>query len=210
MLHKKAIDPHTLGLIHKLQGDSAFKDFILVGGTALALHIGHRVSVDIDLFTRKEFPLHETTEYLEEKYGFQLQFSHRNTLKGIINGVFVDFIRHNYTDVEKPLSYNGLKIASKPDIAAMKVNAIISNGTRIKDFIDIYLLLQEYTFSEIIQFYKMKYSTRNGFHAIKSLTYFDDIIVDEWPDMLKEKDLTPERMRKFIIDSRDRFIHKHE
>lgn len=210
MLHTEAIDSDTLELIKKLQGDPAFREFVLVGGTSLALHIGHRISVDIDFFTRQTFDIQETLEYLEENFGFQLQYSGQNTLKGIINGVFVDFIRHNYDNVAKPFNYEGLNIASKPDIAAMKVNAITGNGTRIKDFIDIYFLLQEYDFSEIIRFYKEKYTTRNDFHAIKSLTYFDDIITEEWPDMLREKDLTLEKLKKFIIDKRDSYINQNE
>lgn len=210
MLHTEAIDSDTLELIRKLQGDPAFKEFVLVGGTALALHIGHRVSVNIDFFTRQTFDIQESIEYLEENFGFQLQYSRHNTIKGIIKGVFVDFIRHNYVNVAKPFIYKDLKIASKPDIAAMKVNTITGNGTRIKDFIDIYFLLWEYKFSEIIQFYKTKYSTRNDFHAIKSLTYFDDIIEEEWPDMLREKDLTLEKLKKFIIDKRDSHINQNE
>lgn len=209
MLHKEAVEPDTLELIYQLQNDRVFDDFILVGGTALALHIGHRLSVDIDLFTRNEFPLQDTIEYLEEKYGFQLQFSRRNTLKGIINGVFVDFIRHNYDFVEEPFSYEGLKIASKPDIAAMKVNAITGNGTRIKDFIDIYFLLQEYDFAEIIEFYKVKYANRNDFHAIKSLTYFNDVITEEWPQMYRNKNLTFRELKDFITSKRDQFFHEH-
>lgn len=209
MLHKKAVEPNTLELIYQLQKDRVFENFMLVGGTALALHIGHRLSVDIDLFTRDEFPLQETIEHLEEKYRFQLQFSHDNTLKGIIDGVFVDFIRHNYHFVNEPIRVEGLKIASKPDIAAMKVNAITGNGTRIKDFIDIYFLLQEYDFAEIIRFYREKYVRRNDFHAIKSLTYFNDVIEEEWPEMYIKRELTFSELKKFITSKRDQFFHEH-
>lgn len=209
MLYKETVDPDTLGLIYQLQQDRMFKDFVLVGGTALALHIGHRISVDIDLFTKNEFPLQETIEYLEEKYEFQLQFSHENTLKGIINGVFVDFIRHNYHFVNDPIRDAGLRIASKQDIAAMKVNAVTGNGTRIKDFIDIYFLLQEYDFAEIIGFYKDKYANRNDFHAIKSLTYFNDIIAEEWPEMYRNEDLTFDELKDFITSKRDQFFREY-
>ncbi len=131
-------------------------------------------------------------EHLEQYYGFQEQYSHTNTLKGIVNGVFVDLLRHDYKFVADLKQIEGVKMASKQDIVAMKVNAITGNGTRVKDFIDIYFLLKEFSFSELVGFYKTKYDTRNDFHAIKSLTYFDDIIVEEWPNMILEKELNIE------------------
>jgi hypothetical protein len=97
---------------------------------------------------------------------------------------------------------------SKPDIAAMKVNAITGNGTRAKDFVDIYFLLQEYTFEDIISFYSKKYGSRNEFHAIKSLTYFNDIDISGWPNLVKNKSLTMAQLKKDIIKKRDIFLQK--
>lgn len=203
MLHKESVNRATLELIRQLQSDPVFEDFILVGGTALSLQLGHRLSVDIDFFTRKEFDSQEMLEYLEHKYGFQEQYRHSNTLKGIINGVFVDLLRHDYKYIADHFHMEGIKLASKQDIAAMKVNAITGNGTRIKDFVDIYFLLKEFSFSEIIGFYKIKYDSRNDFHAIKSLTYFDDIIEKEWPIMILEKELTLKELKKALIKQRE-------
>jgi hypothetical protein len=197
-------------LIIKLQSDPVLNDFILVGGTALSLQLGHRISVDIDFFTQKEFDNQEMLEYLERNFGFQEQYSHTNALKGIINGVFVDLLRHDYKYIEGHLHTQGMEIASKQDIAAMKVNAITGNGTRIKDFIDIYFLLKDFSFSEIIEFYKIKYNTRNAFHAIKSLTYFDDINVEEWPNMILEKKLNLKELQKNLIKQRDVFLKGHQ
>jgi hypothetical protein len=181
-------------------------DFVLVGGTALSLQVGHRISVDIDFFTRKEFDNNQLLEHLEQNYGFQEQYSHKNTLKGIVDGVFVDLLRHDYKFVAGHNLIDGVHMASKQDIAAMKVNAITGNGTRVKDFVDIYFLLKEFSFSEVIDFYKAKYNTRNDFHAIKSLTYFDDIIVEEWPNMILEKDLTLKKLKRIIIEKRDHHL----
>lgn len=210
MLHLETVNSETLELIIKLQSDPLLKDFLLVGGTALALQIGHRKSVDIDFFTRKEFDNREILEHMEHHYRFEEQYRYSNTLKGIINGVFVDFLMHDYKLIADPLHIRGITLASKQDIAAMKVNAITGNGTRVKDFIDIYFLLKEYSFSEIIAFYKAKYNTRNDFHAIKSLTYFGDIIAGEWPVMLLEKDLGLEDLKRAIIDQRDRFLNERK
>jgi hypothetical protein len=95
----------------------------------------------------------------------------------------------------------------KPDIAAMKVNAISGNGTRAKDFVDIYFLLKEYSFGEIISFYSNKYGSRNEFHAVKSLTYFNDLNTEDWPIMIKEPKLSPSKMKKEIVKHRDNFLN---
>ncbi len=206
MLHKETVNKQTLELIQTLQSDNILKGFVLVGGTALAFHLGHRLSVDVDLFTTEDFDAHEMLVHLEQNYGFQEQYRHKNTLKGIINGVMVDMICHNYEQVSSPLETSGMRIASKQDIAAMKVNAISGNGTRIKDFIDIYFLLKEFRFYELIEFYKIKYKTRSDFHAIKSLTFFDDIIPDPFPQMIREKSLSLEQIKSEITQRRDNFL----
>ena len=76
--------------------DEFLKDFFLVGGTALALQIGHRISIDIDFFAQTSFDTNEMLAELEDRYGFQMDFQAKNTLKGVIEGVKVDLIAHNY------------------------------------------------------------------------------------------------------------------
>jgi hypothetical protein len=208
MLYKETVGPETLGLICQLQADPLFHDFYLVGGTALSLQIGHRISLDIDLFMRNAFDTGEMLDHLEKNYKFALQFQHHNTLKGFIKGIFVDIIRHDYPRVSDPMSEEGILMASLPDIAAMKLNAISGNGTRAKDFVDIYFLLKKFSLAELIAFYKAKYSERNDFHVIKSLTYFDDIIVENWPNMMLEKDLNLSKVKKTIITHRDHFLEE--
>jgi hypothetical protein len=208
MLHKEAVDTHILYLIKELQSLNDLTGFILVGGTALALQMGHRRSVDIDLFTQEPFHPEELAGILEAKFGFQLQYSHRNTLKGVISGIFVDLITHDYDLIQEPLVVDTIRSASLKDIAAMKVNAISGDGTRLKDFIDIYFLLKNFSFEEIIGFFCEKYNSRNEFHAIKSLTYFDDIDSTGWPEMILEPKLTLNQIKRSLIQKRDLFINK--
>jgi hypothetical protein len=204
MLHKETVAPGTLELIKTLQSDPMLEEFVLVGGTALSLHIGHRTSVDIDLFTMQDFDSTIMLEHLEKNYRFELQFMHRNTLKGIVNHIFVDLISHPYPMIVEPLIIEGVKLSSKQDIAAMKVNAISGDGTRAKDFVDMYFLLREFSVQQIIDFYSLKYSTRNTLHALKSLTWFGDMDTAAWPVMLTEKTLTPVKLKKALIKaSRD-------
>lgn len=198
MLHKETLEPATLELIRRLQADSILGGFELVGGTALALMIGHRVSVDINLFSQHAFDAQEVLEHLEKAYGFSLQYMHKNTLKGVIDHVFVDVLTHAYPKVGDIIVSEGIALISKQDIAAMKINAISGNGTRAKDFVDVYFLLKEYSVGDLLGFYSQKYAQRNTFHALKSLTWFDDMDEAAWPNMLLEKNLTPAILKKEI------------
>ena len=198
MLHKETVEPGTLELIRKLQNEVLLRDFYLVGGTALSLQIGHRISDDIDLFSCQPFHSMELGEFLEQEYSMSIHYMHQNTLKGMINSVLVDLITHNYEIVEPAIEVEGIRMLSKPDIAAMKVNAIAGNGTRIKDFVDVYYLLQEFTFYDIIEFYKKKYKQRNDFHAVKSLTYFEDIDEASWPKFMKDDNITLAKIKSEI------------
>lgn len=209
MLHKETVEPATLGLIRTLLADPVFHDFILVGGTALSLQIGHRISNDIDLFSRNSFDTQEMAAYLEKQFGFSLQYMHHNTLKGFINSIFIDILRHDYPLVSDPVKEDGIIMASSVDIAAMKLNAISGNGTRSKDFVDIYFLLKSYSLRDLIGFYKAKYAERNDFHVIKSLTYFDDIIEENWPNLVLEKSLTLKDLKKTITLHCDQFLKEN-
>ena len=102
MLRKETVPPSTLGLLIKIMQDDLFKDFFLVGGTALSLQIGHRISNVLDLFSKDPFDKEVLLSNLESRYQFQLDFENKNTLKGEIGGVKVDLITHNYPLV-KPL-----------------------------------------------------------------------------------------------------------
>lgn len=96
MLYKETVSSDTLELLTRLMHDPLLSDFFLVGGTALSLQIGHRRSIDLDLFTIKDFDENALLGEVEEKYNFYTDFQSKNTLKGQIDGVKVDFISHKY------------------------------------------------------------------------------------------------------------------
>ncbi len=200
MLFKETIGKRTLELLRSLQQTEMCKDFHLAGGTALALQIGHRTSLDLDFFSQNDFSNQELLEYLEQVYAFNLNYSAPNTLKGSIDKVMVDFIAHKYPLAGNILDMEGIRMYSIKDIAAMKLNAIAGNGTRVKDFIDMYFVLKTYTISDILDYYAAKYSGRNVFHALKSLVYFDDIDERDWPLIIREKDLTLSQVKEFITE----------
>lgn len=179
MLQTQTVEPATLELLKKLQQEPLLASFNLVGGTALALRIGHRKSVDLDLFTHEDFDLEELKSMLVEKYGMKIAFARGKTLKGFIGGVMVDCIRYNYPHLQTPDEIEGVRLESVPDIIAMKLAAISQNGTRIKDFIDVATLSTLYSLDEMLQFYANKFPEDNIVVPAKALTYFDEINFDE-------------------------------
>lgn len=156
MLQKETVEPRTLELLRELQQEPLLKNFNLVGGTALALRLGHRKSIDLDLFTKEEFDLEEVKEMLIEKYNLKVSYERKQTLKGFINNVMIDCIRFDYPHLYEPDIIEDIRLESIPDIIAMKLSAIAQNGTRIKDFIDIATLSVCYSFNDMLDFYTKK------------------------------------------------------
>ncbi len=198
MLHKNTIEKSSLELLKKLQSDSELKQFHLAGGTSLALQIGHRKSIDLDLFSRENFDVSFLSEYLEQTFKFNIDYTAKNTLKGNIQNIKLDFISHKYPLVKPIISNDGISLYSVEDLSAMKLNAIAGNGTRSKDFIDIYFILKEFSVNDILSFYKTKYNSRNILHILKSLIYFNDINTQDWPEMILEKNLSLSEIKNRI------------
>ena len=124
MLHEKTVEPFTLSLIQSLQKKSYLKDFLLVGGTALSLQMGHRISVDIDLFTNKRFEPEELLLQLQSDYSLIVRNRMSHALLLEIDKVKTDFVFQPSEQILPPLSMGGVKMASTLEIAAMKISAI--------------------------------------------------------------------------------------
>ena len=177
MLYKSPfiISPHTFQLIQQLQSLPELTGFYLVGGTSLALQLNHRNSIDIDLFTQSDFDDNAIIELLQKNYKTAEIFRRKNTIITLLDNVKTDFIKHDYPLINAPITEEGITYLGKEDIAAMKLHAIIQSGKRLKDFIDIYFLLQYFTMDQLIAFFVKKYSYSNSLIALKAVTYFDDI-----------------------------------
>ncbi len=204
MLYKEAVDPSTLELLKSLQSFRYLRGFYLVGGTALALYNGHRKSVDLDLFSDFAFDTSAMLENLAQEFNFKLLFSAANTLKISIGDTEVDIIAHRYSLLNKPVTEENITLLSEPDIIAMKLNAISTSGQRIKDFIDIYFLLDKYDLKAMLDFYSEKYNQQNDLLILKSLIYFDDVQESEWPVLIREPGLkwkdVKRKIQKQVID----------
>lgn len=182
MLFYKTIDSTTLELLKKLQAIAVFKNLRLAGGTSLALQLGHRKSIDLDLFGTLQTDDSTFSEALAlfEKVTWLKKTPNINIFS--INDVKVDFVNYTYPWLEEMNSDGSLRLAGLKDIAAMKLAAVTGRGTK-KDFIDIYFLLQKYTLKEMMQYYKNKYADGSDFLVLKSLTYFEDAEQEQEPVM---------------------------
>lgn len=196
MLHTESVEDSTLELIRLLQGKEYLKGFYLVGGTAVALLIGHRKSIDIDLFCNFSFDETTLLENIHQDFNYQLSFTAVNTLKGSIKRVKVDFLAHRYPYLNPPVSMDGIEMLSPEDLIAMKLNVISTSGQRSKDFIDIYFLLERYNIGQMLSFYRKKYAQQNDTFILKSLIYFDDVDLSDWPVLIRKAVLTWEEIKK--------------
>ncbi len=196
MLPSKAVEASTLELIRSLQNKPYLRDFYLAGGTALALKLNHRRSIDIDLFSNFDFDAAEILEKIQQDFSYKLFMTALNTLKGRIEKINVDILAHRYPLLAKPEDINGVLLLSLPDIIAMKLNAISTSGQRPKDFIDIFFLLDKYTMREMLIFYQKKYAQEHVGHILKSLVYFDDVDLTGWPVLTENPGLTWKAVRK--------------
>ncbi len=196
MLHKDPfiIAPATFNLIQQLQILSGLKEFYLVGGTALALQLGHRNSIDIDLFTLNDFSDTDILELLNKHYTVKEVFRRPGTIISLINNIKTDFIRHNYALLKPPVREEGITFLSMEDIAGMKFHAIIQSGKRLKDFIDIYFLLEHFSMKQMVDFFAEKYTYSNPMIAMKAVNFFDDIDENIDPPKL----LKPLPLKKII------------
>lgn len=185
MLSFQTVQPDTLELLKSLMQLPVLRGMRLVGGTALALQYGHRRSVDLDFFGHTTEDADELTESIREEIGHVQILSASKRIKVYnIQNVKVDIVNYDYPWIDDVVTEEGLCLASPKDIAAMKVNAIIGRGTK-KDFIDIYYLLQHFTFDELLRLYLKKYPDGSEYRALLSMSYFADADPQAMPYMFE-------------------------
>tara|TARA_A100000171_G_scaffold44186_1_gene46798 strand:- start:1746 stop:2372 length:627 start_codon:yes stop_codon:yes gene_type:complete len=174
MLQRKTVDTATLELLIDLQGIDSLQGFSLGGGTALALKFGHRISVDLDLFTMQPFDTEDVISAIRHQLkDVSVLNMNRNSLSLSIQGVKVDVLSHQYALLEPPEIIESVRFLSTQDIAAMKLSAVVQRGSK-KDFFDLIELLIHYSLPQLLAFYGQKYSEDNYFYVLKSMTYFQD------------------------------------
>lgn len=193
------LSKNAAGALALLGNSGILENAYLAGGTACALQLGHRVSLDLDFFTNYEFNTDFVLDQLEKLPGFKLDETAKWTILGSFPKVKFSYFYYRYPTIKKTVTFSKINLASLADIAAMKIDAVSSRGTK-RDFIDLYFLTKKFSLEKILKFYDQKYGklANNIVHIIRSLDYFGDADPQESPRMLKK--VSWEEVKKFFQD----------
>jgi predicted nucleotidyltransferase component of viral defense system len=157
------------------------KDFYLGGGTALALQMGHRDSVDFDFFGKEDIDTKKLFDFIKEifkEHKISKIQEERNTLGILIDGsVKLSFFGYKYDLVNKFVEEENFRLASVDDIACMKFSAITGRASN-KDYIDLYYILQKLDLADLLEKAAQKFPDIDRNLILKSLVYFDDIAME--------------------------------
>lgn len=200
-MFEEVLPRDTKSALAVLGESGLLKEAYLAGGTALALHIGHRVSVDFDFFTKKEFDENHFVEKLINlPLSFRLEKVDAGTVLGYLDKTKFSLFFYKYPLLAKTHKFSDLNILDVKDIAPMKLAAISGRGKK-RDFIDLYFIIAAeklLVLEEILDLYDRKFGIlhQNKAHILKSLIYFDDADKESMPQMLKEVSWT--KIKKFF------------
>lgn len=212
MLYYNTINNILKTTLHKIMKEEVFSEFRLVGGTSLSLQLGHRISVDIDLFTDAEYgsiDFDKIEKYLKANFPFVEYFSDvpvafgksyqigENKDEAIKLDVF-------YTDkfIKEFICVDEMRLATIDEVVAMKLD-VIQRGGRKKDFWDIHELIEKFTFREMLSLHKLRYPyTHDEVLIIKNFADFTIADDDFNPICLKGK------FWEFIKDDLLNFLEK--
>ena len=190
MLHLETVDGKSFAILEKLMQIPQLQAFSLVGGTALSLMYGHRISVDLDLFTNEKFENAVVIEAMKQNFGDSFIAEDKPSFFGIfcyIDDLKIDIVRFPHPLIRPIVEIDGIRMYSPEDIIAMKVQAILGRGKK-KDFWDIAELLKHFTVKDFVTLHKEKYTTQNLLITVpQAMTYFDDADDGEDPISLKKQ-----------------------
>jgi len=201
-MHEETLAHKTKKLLEKLSREKWLRNYYLAGGTALALHYGHRESIDLDWFTAKNIKTNDLLNKLSCLGKFVILQEEENTVEGVLDGVKLSFMTFPYIMLNDFSLYKEVYLASPLDIALMKLSAISGRNTK-KDFIDLYYFLHEENMdlSVLLNKMKKKYKGLNYeiLHILKSLVYFVEADKEPMPRMLENIEWS--KVKKFFEKS---------
>jgi hypothetical protein len=174
-------------LLIQLGQQPLVRPFYLAGGSAAALHLGHRISVDLDFFTQQDqYETEPLIQCLQSIAHLDVQQQSRGTLTGRLSDVRISFFVYPYPLLEEPAVLEGCRIAQLLDIALMKLIAISQRGTR-RDFVDLFFICRHvYRLDDLLRKVPLKYTTVSYpiYHLLRALIYFADADRDASLQML--------------------------
>jgi hypothetical protein len=207
-MHKECFPAQGWRVLASVRDIMNKRKAVLAGGTALALHIGHRESVDLDFFTCKTFRTESViSEIRETGKNFRILSEDDDHITAEIEGVKVSLFRYEYRFVAAPETYAGISIAGIPDIAAMKIIAISQRGTK-RDFVDAYYILREMPFHKVAESMVLLYGKEriNPLLIGKALAYFADADHNPEPKYIG-KGVKWERVKDFFRNHARQFVY---
>jgi hypothetical protein len=198
--HKECLPAQGRAVLKKLGVLVSRHTFILAGGTALALRKGHRLSYDLDFFSAKDFRNDTViTEIRKVTKDFQVITEEAGSLTLDIEGVKVSFFRYEYPFLDTQDALAQTRLAGILDIAAMKVIALVQRGVK-RDFVDLYVILQEVPFHKIAAHMLRRYGQKriSPVSIGKALVWFADADTNPEPAYIKGRELNWEDIKKFF------------
>lgn len=209
--HPEALTPELEAVLRRVGPVATRGGFYLGGGTAVAIHLGHRRSLDLDWFSPEAFrdPLGLARGLREERgLAFETMAVEPGTLRGLVSGVRVSFLEYRYPTLSPPERWPDLdvRVASLDDLATMKLAAIAQRGAR-KDFVDLYALVREHgSLAKLLDLYQKRYEIRDPGHVLYALSYFDEAEQAPMPKMLWEEEWPEIRaaVERWVRDLADR------
>jgi predicted nucleotidyltransferase component of viral defense system len=189
-MHPEILVPATAKCFEKLGQQDFMTPYYLIGGTAVALHMGHRQSVDLDFVCPDPVNTLQLRQSLSKCGKFDFDSESKDTLYGMLDGVKLSVMTYDYPLLEKTVQFQNVAVAGLKDLAAMKLDVIASRGKK-RDFVDIYAIAQTgITLQEMWCWFHEKYAklNTNPMHIIKSLSYFEDADQDPDPIFIKKLD----------------------
>lgn len=199
MLQIETVEPGTFSLLEKLQSIPELRDFSLVGGTALSLMYGHRISEDLDLFSNLPFQNEIVSDSLQKYFGESFQMEQKPPQFGIfcyINDIKVDLVKHPFPLIKPVKIIDGIRFFSTEDIIAIKVKDILGNGEK-KDFRDFAELLEYYSIADFSRYQLQKFQRQYLLIAVpEALSYFGK--AEESEDPISLKGQTWKKVKKSI------------
>jgi len=198
-MHYEVLDEKGKALLPSLGNFK--KDFYLAGGTALALQIGHRVSVDFDFFTEKDFDTQELYERVQKVFGEVARTQESQNTLAIIaqDGVRISFMKYRYPLLDACTESEYMRLASMSDIGCMKLSAIVSRA-ELKDYVDLFFILKNLSLAQLLVKIEEKTPSLDQNLVLKALVSFDDVTMEPI-NFIKSYEVSFDEIRASIIKS---------
>jgi len=184
MLHFKSVSPDLKSLIETICLNDFFSSFSLCGGTALALQIGHRVSVDADFISEFFFDKNEVAGKLLAEFpnAADIHIGEFGVFAKI-NDIKIDFLSWNIPFIRPVIKESGIRLLNVEEIIAMKMFAIMQRGEK-KDYIDIVCMLEKYNLMQMCNFYLERHKNSDMGVLLRFLASYSDVENQPDPHML--------------------------